>query len=152
MVNPIVVKKTYDKWWVCVNFTYLNKVCLKDSSITSNKLIGWATVAHQLLSFMDVFSRYNQFLTNLNNHEKDLFSTKRGIYCYKIITFWFDECWSNVLEVGQSNVCEPPWKNYGKLYPLYVGKIYGSLSTWGAFTRMFWHVEWFWDQAKNQTY
>ena len=30
LVNTVVVKKKNGKWHVCVDFTYLNKGCLKD--------------------------------------------------------------------------------------------------------------------------
>ena len=56
-----MVKKANGKWRMCVNFTDLNKACPKD-----NYPLPWIdtlvdlTVRHQLLSFMDAFSGYNQ--------------------------------------------------------------------------------------------
>ena len=31
LVNAVLVKKANEKWRMCVDFTYLNKACLKDS-------------------------------------------------------------------------------------------------------------------------
>ena len=30
LANMVVVKKKSGKWWVCIDFTDLNKACLKD--------------------------------------------------------------------------------------------------------------------------
>ena len=61
--NVVMVKKTSRKWRICVDFIDLNKACLKDSfSLPSiNRLVD-ASVGHHVLSFMDVFSGYNQIM------------------------------------------------------------------------------------------
>ena len=59
--NVVMVKKANDKWKMCVDFANLNKACLKDSySLLCIDLLMDFTVGHQLLSFVDVFSGYNQ--------------------------------------------------------------------------------------------
>ena len=46
---------------MCVDFTDLNKACLKDSYPLSRVDVLVDSMAqHQLLSFMDAFSDYNQ--------------------------------------------------------------------------------------------
>ena len=56
-----MVKKASEKWGMCVDFTDLYKVCPKDSYP-----LPWVDILvdfiarHQLLSFMDAFSGYNQ--------------------------------------------------------------------------------------------
>ena len=46
-----------------------------------------ATAGHELLSFMDAYSGYNQ----IRRHEPDLikttFVTNCGLYCYKVMPF-----------------------------------------------------------------
>ena len=42
---------------------------------------------HELLSFMDAFSGYNQILMHPDDQEKTAFITERGIFCYKVTPF-----------------------------------------------------------------
>ena len=46
-----------------------------------------ATAGHELLSFMDAFSGYNQILMHPDDKEKTSFVTARGIFCYKFMPF-----------------------------------------------------------------
>ena len=61
LANVILVKKANGKWRMCVDFTDLNKACLKDSFPLPriDELVD-STAGHKLLMFMDAFSRYNQ--------------------------------------------------------------------------------------------
>ena len=61
LANVVMVKKANDKWRMCVDFIDLNKACPNDSYPLPriDQLVD-STVGHKLLSFMDVFSRYNQ--------------------------------------------------------------------------------------------
>ncbi|GFS42902.1 hypothetical protein Acr_00g0082420 [Actinidia rufa] len=73
---------------VCVDFTDLNKACLKDSfPLPKIDLIVDATSKHELLSFMDAFSGYHQIKMYPPNVEKTSFITERGLYCYKVMPF-----------------------------------------------------------------
>lgn len=46
-----------------------------------------ATARHELLNFIDDYSGYNQILMHPADQEKTSFVTKRGIYCYKVMSF-----------------------------------------------------------------
>lgn len=70
-----------DKWRI--DFTNLNKVCLKDSfPFPCINLIVDSMPSHHMLSFMDVYSRYNQICMNLDGEENTSFITDRVLYCY----------------------------------------------------------------------
>ena len=46
-----------------------------------------ATVGHELLSFMDAYSRYNQIPMYKPNKEHTSFITDQGLYCYNTKSF-----------------------------------------------------------------
>ena len=60
LTNTVVVKKKNGKWWVCVDFTNLNKAYPKDPSPMSwiDQLVD-AIVGHHQMSFLDVFQGYH---------------------------------------------------------------------------------------------
>ena len=61
LANIILVKKSNKKWRVCIDYTNLNKACLKDCyPLLSIDLLVDANSGFSLMSFMDVFFRYNQ--------------------------------------------------------------------------------------------
>ena len=46
-----------------------------------------ATADHELLSFMDAFSGYNQIIMDPNDQEKTSFVIGQGTYCYQVMPF-----------------------------------------------------------------
>ena len=61
---------------MCVDFTDLNKACLKDSFPLPriDQLID-STAGHKLLTFIDAFPGYNQIKIVEEDHEKTAFIT-----------------------------------------------------------------------------
>ena len=61
LANVVLVKKANGKWRLCIDFIDVNKACPKDSfPLPHIDLIIDAIAGHELLSFMDAFSDYNQ--------------------------------------------------------------------------------------------
>ena len=91
-----MVKKANSNWRMCVDFTNLNKACPKDSYPLSwvNILVD-STTRHQLLSFMDAFSGYNQIKLGEADQEKTSFITSQGLFCYKVMTFGHQSRYDN---------------------------------------------------------
>ena len=84
LANPVLVKKN-GKWRVCID---LNMVCPKDNfPLPSIVQIVDATAGHELLSFMDAYSGYNQIKMHLTDDNKTAFTTSHTIYRYKVIPF-----------------------------------------------------------------
>ena len=88
LANVVLVKKANGKWRLCIDFTDINKACPKDIfPLPRIDLIVDATAGHELLSFMDAFSGYNQISMNPNDQEKTSFVTAQGTYCYRVMPF-----------------------------------------------------------------
>ena len=88
LANAVFVKKPNGKWRLCIDFTDVNKACPKDSfPLPRIDLIVDATVGHELLSFMDAFSGYNQINMDPGDQEKTSFVTAQGTYCYRVMPF-----------------------------------------------------------------
>ena len=76
LANVVMVKKANGKWRMCVNFTNLNKAYPKDSyPLPRINLLVDSMASHQLLSFMDAFSRYNHIRLDEADQEKTSFVT-----------------------------------------------------------------------------
>ena len=87
-MNVVIVKKANGKWRICVDFTNLNKACLKDNyPLPRIDILVDLTERHQLLSFMDAFSDYNQIKLDEADQENTSFETSQGLFCYKVIPF-----------------------------------------------------------------
>ena len=88
LANVIMAKKSNGKWCMCVDFTDLNRAYPKDCFPLPriDQLVD-STIGHELLTFMDAFSSYNQICMNEEDQEKTAFVTSQGLYCYKVMPF-----------------------------------------------------------------
>jgi len=77
-----------EKWEmkVCVDFTGLNKACLKDLfPLPQIDQLVDATVGHPRMSFLDAFKGYHQTPLALDDQEKTSFVMPTGNYHYKVM-------------------------------------------------------------------
>ena len=76
LANVVMVKKANGKWIMCVDFTNLNKACVKDSYPLPriDQLVD-STAGYKLLSFIDAFFGYNQIKMDEADQEKTSFVT-----------------------------------------------------------------------------
>ena len=86
LANVVMVRKNSGNWRMCVDFTNLNRACPKDSYplLRTDTLVD-STTRHELLSFMDAFSGYNQIKMEEEDQEKTSFVTSQGLFCYKVV-------------------------------------------------------------------
>ena len=88
LANVVLVKNPNGKWRLCIDFTDVNRVCPKDNfPLPQIDLIVDATVSHELLSFMDAFSGYNQIKIDPSDQEMTSFVRGQGTYCYQVMPF-----------------------------------------------------------------
>ena len=68
LANTVVVNKKNGKWRVCVDFTDLNRACLKDPfpMLKIDQLVD-ATYGHPRMSFLDAFQGYHQITLALED-------------------------------------------------------------------------------------
>ena len=88
LVNIVMVKKAKRKWRMYVDFTDLNKACPKDSyPLPRVDTLVDLMARHELLSFMDAFSGFNQIKMNKDDQERTSFVISQRLFCYKVMPF-----------------------------------------------------------------
>ena len=104
LANVGVVPKKGNKWRVCVDYTDLNDVCLKDSfPLPRIDQIVDASVGHGMLSFLDTFSGYHQIPMHPLDAEKTSFITPHGLRL-QCGAFRLKECKGHLSKVGDEDV------------------------------------------------
>ena len=88
LANVVMVKKPNEKCRICIDYTDLNKACLKDSfPLPRIGQLMDTTTGHELLSFMDTYSSYNQIRMCPEDEDKMTFTTDRDLHYYKVMSF-----------------------------------------------------------------
>ena len=84
----VLVKKSSGGWWMCVDYTNLNKACPKDSYPLPNidHLVN-SILSFKMLSFRDASSGYNQVKMHPNDEDKTALITNEGVYYYRVMPF-----------------------------------------------------------------
>ena len=86
--NIVPVRKKNGQLRICVDFRDLNKACPKDDfPLPITEIMVDATMGHEILSFMDGSSGYNQIRMAPEDEELTAFQTPKGIYCYTVMPF-----------------------------------------------------------------
>jgi hypothetical protein len=89
LANSVLVrKKDLNEWRICVDYTDLNKHCLKDSfGLPRIDQIVDLTADLALLSFLDCYYRYHQIALHIEDQSKTSFITPFSAYCYTTMSF-----------------------------------------------------------------
>ena len=86
--NVVMAKKSNGEWRMCVDFTNLNKTCLKNSfPLPQIDQLVDLTARHEYLSFIDAFFSYNQIMMDEQDQEKIAFIASQGLYYHKVMPF-----------------------------------------------------------------
>lgn len=73
---------------MCVDYTYLNRACLKDSfALQKIDRLVKSTVGHAMISFMDAYLGFHKISLWPDGQDKTAFVTEQGLYCYRVMPF-----------------------------------------------------------------
>jgi hypothetical protein len=83
LANTFMVKKANGKWRMCIDFTDLNKACLKDEfPLPRIDSLVDAAASSELMSLLDCYSGYHHIWMKKEDEPKTSFITPSGTYCY----------------------------------------------------------------------
>jgi ribonuclease HI len=82
LANVVMVQKKSGKWWMCIDFTSLNKACPKDNFLLPriDKIVDSAAGC-KVMSLLDCFSGYHQIYKE-EDKASTSFITPFGTYCF----------------------------------------------------------------------
>ena len=82
---------------MCVDYTDLNKHCLKDPfGLPRIDQIIDSTARSALLSFLDCYLGYHHIALHKEDQSKTSFITLFGAYCYTTMSFGLKKHWCNL--------------------------------------------------------
>jgi hypothetical protein len=83
LANTVMVKKANGKWRMCIDFTDLNKACMKDEfPLPRIDSLVDAAASSKLMSLLDCYLGYHQIWMKKEDEPKTSFITPNGTYCY----------------------------------------------------------------------
>jgi len=88
LANPLVVPKANGKLRICIDYTNLNKACLKNPyPLPRIDQIVDSTSGCELLSFIDAYSGFHQIKMSREDSKHTTFVTVDGLYCYVVMPY-----------------------------------------------------------------
>ena len=88
LANIVPVPKKDGRVRMCIDYRNLNKASPKDDfPLPHIDLLVDSTAGHEMMSFMDGFSGYNQIHMAEEDMEKTSFITPWGVFCYRVMPF-----------------------------------------------------------------
>ena len=134
LANVVVVPKKGGKWRVCVDYTYLNEACPKDSfPLPRIDQIVDASSGHGMLSFLNAFSGYHQIPMYPPDVEKTSFITPPRALLLQRDVIRVKEHRGHLPKTGNQDVSATTRENYGSVYRRYVDKVQGATGSCYSF-------------------
>ncbi|GKA57156.1 reverse transcriptase domain-containing protein [Tanacetum coccineum] len=86
--NPMVVKKDNGKWKLRVDFTNINKACIREPHpLPAAEQKAEGLHKYRLKCFLDAYKGYHQIPIAEKDKEKTTFFTREWVFCYKRLPF-----------------------------------------------------------------
>ncbi|GJY57481.1 reverse transcriptase domain-containing protein [Tanacetum coccineum] len=105
--NPIIVKKDDGKWKLRIDFTNINKACIREPHPLPSAELGTKKLhKYRLKCFIDAYKGYHQIPMAEKDEEKTSLFTRKGVFCYRRLPFGL--------------------KNAGATYQRLIDKVFGS--------------------------
>jgi hypothetical protein len=113
LANPVLVEKPDGSWRMCIDYTSLNKACLKDEYPLSRICqIVDSMATSELLSFLDAYLGYHQVSLAKDDEEKTSFIMSFRIFCYTKMAFGLKNRGGYVSEVRAHHLRKPNWEEH----------------------------------------
>jgi hypothetical protein len=88
LANPVIIPKANGKLRMCIDYTSLNKACLKDPyPLPRIDQIVDSTSGCDLLSFLDAYSIFHQIQMAREDRKHTAFVIVDGLYCYVVMPY-----------------------------------------------------------------
>jgi hypothetical protein len=88
LANLVLVPMKTGQWRMCIDYTDLNRHCLKDPfPLPRIDQVVDSTIGSVLLCFLNCYSGYHQIALKVSDQDKTTFITTHDIYCYTTMTF-----------------------------------------------------------------
>ncbi|GAA0164511.1 hypothetical protein LIER_39805 [Lithospermum erythrorhizon] len=88
IANVVLVKKSNNKWWMCIHFTSLNKACPKDFyPLPCLRILVDGSAGHEVFEFMDASRGCHQIRMLPEDEKKIAFFTEYDLFCWKVMPF-----------------------------------------------------------------
>ncbi|GJZ34806.1 reverse transcriptase domain-containing protein [Tanacetum coccineum] len=86
--NLIIVKKDDGKWKMRIDFTIINKACIREPHPLPAAELGVENLLkYRLKCFLDAYKGYHQIPMAEKDEEKTAFFTREGVVCYRRLPF-----------------------------------------------------------------
>ncbi|GKE05933.1 hypothetical protein Tco_1397951, partial [Tanacetum coccineum] len=86
--NPMVVRKDNGKWKLRVDFTNINKACIREPyPLPAAKQKAKDLHKYRLKFFLDAYKGYHQIPIDEKDEENIAFFTREWVFCYKRLPF-----------------------------------------------------------------
>ncbi|GKB10702.1 reverse transcriptase domain-containing protein [Tanacetum coccineum] len=86
--TPIIMKRDDGKWKLLIDFTNINKACIREPRpLPAAKLGAENLHKYRLKCFLNAYKGYHQIPMAEKDEEKTAFFTREGVFCYRRLPF-----------------------------------------------------------------